>query len=59
LVIVAKSIEIIDVNGTISFSQDLEKLSAHSLRMVAKKLGCNNVGSLDKFQIRLLMAKKI
>jgi hypothetical protein len=58
LVIVAKSIDITDNNGISIFSQDLEKLPASTLRMVAKNFGCRNVGSYTKFQVRLQMALK-
>jgi hypothetical protein len=58
LVIVAKSIDITDNNGILVFSQDLEKLPAPTLRMVAKNFGCHNVGFLTKFQVRHQMALK-
>jgi hypothetical protein len=58
IIIVAKSIEVTNSAGIVTFAQDLEKLSAPTLRMVAKNFGCRNVGSLAKFQVRLQMAQK-
>jgi hypothetical protein len=58
LIIVAKSIEIMDNDGTIIFSQELDKLSSPNLRIIAKNFGCRNVGSMAKFQVRLQMALK-